>query len=527
MLLMEPKSRIRTGRFRVSNGRVMRYLSFLLLSLLLLASKSNTVEASKQRDEDDDQEDDTEEPTPSPTPFPSVSPTPEPTATPTTAMPTFGPTSQPTLTFKPATATKSPTVRPTPPPPTERPSPANLYTLQLPNMVLAFALPPGTSLSPTALQKDWQSFLTTVLQVAVGANVYEWTVWDSDVTYTTMSGQGVAQAVGQVALETTRRRHLQAEITQSTLETELYDYFFVWGMDEIWEYFVARGYPITDLNLQFSDNSFSPRRDEPKDLAALMTPEEERNNDKRNAWIAGVVMAIMVAIVATVVAVLYLQRRGRQTGKTTLVASPRTFAASDMPTPQGPERQNESPAGSFGLDLDRLVHDNVIVTKSASEISSVPDFSGSSFCYDASRLDQVIDSARGYEVPYDVPGHTFSDLTTDVKDNTINDDDEEDNIVNVTAGTAHQTNDIEAPPETNTNRALLDKHQSLRATRFQDIPVGSTDPSHKTTDHLCEPKLYNDIPLESMHPPFPQGNVNDGPRYSPSLFDDEKKETGG
>eukprot|EP00977_Amphora_coffeiformis_P020390 scaffold8204_cov177-Amphora_coffeaeformis.AAC.8 len=507
-----PKSRIRIHRSSFSPMLMMRYLSFLMLSMLLFSSR--TVEASKQREE-------TDEPIVLPLPEPTASPTRGPTETPTTKSPTSIPTMEPTTSSAPTTLTKSPSLIPTTSAPTGSPISEDLYTLDLPDMELTFTMASGTSLTPVVLQKDWQSFLTTVLQVAIGATVDEWTVWDSDVLYTTTTGVGIARASGQVAVSRGRGRRLQQDITQATLETELYDYFFVWGMDEIWEYFVARGYPMTSLTLDFLEDSFQPRRAEPEGLTPLRAPAQERNDDKRNAWIAGVIMGGVVVIVASVVALLYLQRRGDHSVKASAASSPRTMAVSEVPSPQKPE-QNNTPL-PFGRDMDIMVRKNMIVGGTQMEdISAVPSFSESSFCYDASRLDQVIDSARGYELPYTVPNHTFSDLTNEVKDITNNDEDEEeDTIVKETqqGNTAPKARDAEVVEEAPANRELFDKDPSFQATHFEDIPVG-TDPSSRATP-------YNDIPFGNSDFEFLPRNAELDIHYSPSLFDDddEKKET--
>ena len=94
----------------------------------------------------------------------------------------------------------------------------------MPEMRLAFTMPPNTRLAPTALQLDWQSFLTSVLQVAVGIKVDEWTEWDPDVTYTTVPGSGVAVAVGQVAIDRTSSNKLSHPIKRKPAAQALLTY---------------------------------------------------------------------------------------------------------------------------------------------------------------------------------------------------------------------------------------------------------------------------------------------------------------
>ena len=504
-----PKRRIRIYESSLVPTQLMRPLSSLVILLLLFSSR---IEAGKQRDE-------TDSPTLSPLPEPTVAPTRGPTETPTTKMPTFIPTMEPTTPVAPTNETKNPSGVPTTFAPTGSTMTEDLYTLDLPEMELTFTMPSGTTLTLDILKKDWQSFLTTVLQVAVGANVDRWTIWDSDVTYTTITGFGIARASGQVAVTRGLGRRLQQDITQATLETELYGYFFIWGMDESWEYFVARGYPMTSLKLDFLGDSMEPRRAEPEGLASLRAPAQVGNDDKRNAWIAGVVMGAVVLIVASVVALLYLQRRGDHSDnlKAPAASSPRTMAVSEVASPRGPEESKAPPP--FGRDMDILLGKNMVVgVVQMEDISAVPSMSESSFCYDASRLDQVIDSARGYELPYAVPNHTFSDLTNDIKDVTNNDEDEEDDILKETQGnTLQKATDTEMNKKLSANRTLTDKDPSFHATHFEDITLG-TGPSSPAAP-------YNDIPFGNSDMESMLNKADFNIHYSPSLFDDEKKET--
>jgi hypothetical protein len=286
------------------------------------------------------------------------------------------------------------------------------YTLEMPEMTLAFGLPPQTSLAPSRLADDWRAFLSRVLEVALGVNVQDWDRWDSDVTYTTNTGSGFAVASGTVrlALDDNGVRRL-VEVSQEQLEEQLSDYFLIWGVDDMWEFMISRGYPMTNIVLQVADQNLSPRRASPEALEELLQQQEEGADDKRNAWIAGVVCGVLVLVVAAVVAFLYLQRQGQPSDKAWGTSSSPKTQTSD---PTSPARRPLAPPSMVSSsDVEVVLRERL--DAASEDISSAPGWSESmlesSFLYDAARLDHVIDSAREYELPYPVANVPFSDLT--------------------------------------------------------------------------------------------------------------------
>jgi hypothetical protein len=365
------------------------------VAVLLLALLSPT-EAGKQRE--------TEAPTP---PVPTIFPTFAPTIS-SSNLPSPFPV--PASTGPTVTLTNAPTISSA-----DDPSAVRTYTLEMPEMTLAFGLPPQTSLAPTRLAEDWQAFLTRVLQVALGVTVQGWDSWDSDVTYTTLTGNGFAVASGTVRLEQDGRRRRLVELTQTQLAEELSDYFLIWGVDDMWEFMISRGYPMTSIVLQVDDQNLSPRRASPEQLEDLLR-QEDGGDDKRNAWIAGVVCSVLVLVVAAAVAFLYLQRQGQQQSEKAWGASssPRTQTSEEPPSPRVPL----PPPSAVSSDIEVVLQEKgqvVVQDAPSGDASSAPGWSESmlesSFLYDAARLDQVIDSAREYELPYPVANVPFSDLT--------------------------------------------------------------------------------------------------------------------
>ena len=450
---------------------------------------------------------------------------------------TLEPTSSPSL--APTESSPSPTLSPTASdlgdtdpdpsntdPPNTSPETSNVSSLELPNMNLFFSVPRQADMDLDVLKSDWQGFLQTIIQIAVGVTVESWTEWNADITYTATSGQGLLRASGEFAVPDMSRRSLQKRTPpQEDFERELAAYFLVWGVDDTWEFFVSRGHPITSLSVQMEDKTYSPRKTEPQGLQTLLEQSEE--DEKRNAWVAGLVMAIVVFIVIGVVLVLYLQRRGRHTPKVDMASSPRTQVASDPASPKDPRGEDHSDPeqhGSSNPYIDRLVPSNYIITGAiqSEDMSSVPGFSESSFLYDASRLDQVIHSAKDYELPYDVPQNVFSDLTMDVKESMDKDEEEEDNILGKTElGYVSQD---EQTRFSNEPEAAAETQQEFPDDGPLNETLDSSFDAFSEIDQFQSPDKNESVGNND------QGGTDVDPTsglYSRSLFDEEKKEDEG